>query len=409
MSKSIVIVGAGLCGARAAFALREKGFDGGITLIGGEVHAPYDRPPLSKQTLHSEPGLAHIADVAAYDANSITRIAGVEVTAIERGSRQVVLGNGRTVGYDKLLLATGARARPLPDPAGASKVLTLRTHDDAVAIRERLGADKRLIIVGGGFIGLELAATARKVGTDVTVIEGMSRLMARAVPAEIAEVVERRHRGGEGVTLLLNAGVASIVDMGSEVSVVLVDGRQLVGDFVVVGIGAIPNTRLAEESGLAVDNGIAVDSFLTTSDPDIFAAGDCCSFPLAIYGDVRARLESWRCAHDQGILAAENMLGGRTPFIGVPWFWSDQYDLTLQIAGLPSFGTVTVRRDLGDDAFLLFHLAADGRLVAASGVGLGNAVGRDIKLAEMLIAKRAHPRPEDLSSASTRLKSLLAA
>ncbi|KAB2862650.1 MAG: ferredoxin reductase, partial [Bauldia sp.] len=177
----------------------------------------------------------------------------------------------------------------------------------------------------------------------------------------------------------------------------------------VVGIGAVPVTGLAEAAGLALDNGIAVDACLRTSDPDVFAAGDCCSFPLALYGGRRVRLESWRNAVDQAGLAARNLLGAEDPIASVPWFWSDQYELTLQIAGLPDEGAGTVRRDIGDGAFILFHRAADGRLAAASGIGPGNAVAKDIRLAEMLIARSARPDPALLASPATRLKSLLAA
>jgi 3-phenylpropionate/trans-cinnamate dioxygenase ferredoxin reductase subunit len=178
---------------------------------------------------------------------------------------------------------------------------------------------------------------------------------------------------------------------------------------VLVGIGAIPNTALAEAAGLKVDNGIAVNERLETSSPDIYAAGDCCSFPLALYGGRRVRLESWRNAQEQGNLAAANMLGAGEVVASVPWFWSDQYEMTLQIAGL-SEGTVrTLRRDVGENAFLLFHLDAEGRLLAASGIGPGNAIARDIRLAEMLIAARAHPAADALTDNAVKLKSLLAA
>ena len=188
----------------------------------------------------------------------------------------------------------------------------------------------------------------------------------------------------------------------------LADGTEIVADLAVVGIGAVPVTDLAESAGLTIENGIAVDGFLRTSDPDIFAAGDCCSFPLDIYGGRRVRLESWRNAQDQGTLAAKNMLGAEEPVSAVPWFWSDQHDLTLQIAGLADGAEQHVRRDLGNGAFILFHLAPDGRLLAASGIGPGNAVARDIRLAEMLIAKGARPDPVALASPDVKLKSLLA-
>jgi len=189
----------------------------------------------------------------------------------------------------------------------------------------------------------------------------------------------------------------------------LSDGNMIGADLVLIGIGATPNTELAARAGLTIDNGIAVDEFLRTSAPDIYAAGDCCSFPLAIYGGRRVRLESWRNAQEQGALAAENMMGLGTSVSAVPWFWSDQYDVTLQIVGLAEGAVQHLRRDLGDGAFILFHLDEAGRLLAASGIGRGNVVARDIRLAEMLIAARAHPDPAALIASNVKLKSLLAA
>jgi 3-phenylpropionate/trans-cinnamate dioxygenase ferredoxin reductase subunit len=188
---------------------------------------------------------------------------------------------------------------------------------------------------------------------------------------------------------------------------VLVEDTVIRADLVVVGIGALPNTELAVAAGLAIDNGIAVDATLATSDPDIFAAGDCCSFPQPLYDDRRVRLESWRSAQEQGTLAARNMLGSAEPVSGVPWFWSDQHDLSLQIAGLAEGAVTHVHRALKDGAFVLFHLGPDGRLLAASGIGAGNAVAKDIRLAEMLIARRAHPDPAALADPVVNLKRLL--
>lgn len=408
MLNAIVIIGAGLCGGRAALALRERGFAGSITLIGDEAGLPYERPPLSKQGLAEAMEPTLIATHETYLDAGIELVAGAAVKRLDRGARQVILDEGRAIAYDRLLLATGAHARPLPNSGHLTRLHTLRTHADAVNIRQRIGADRRLIVIGGGFIGLEVAAAARQRGTSVTVIEGLPRLMARAVPEHIAAIFAQRHRE-EGVEFIFNATIASIVETDDEITVTLADGRQVSGDALVTGIGALPNTGLAEESGLAVENGIVVDDYLQTSDATILAAGDCCSFPLQIYGGRRVRLESWRSAQNQGVLAAANLLGQQVKLADIPWFWSDQYDLTLQIVGLPDMGTTTVRRDIDADTFILFHLDADNRLVAASGVGRGNAVGRDIKLAEMLIAARAHPDMVALASSATRLKSLLAA
>lgn len=405
---NFVIVGAGECGARAAFALREKGFDGTLTLIGSETHPPYERPPLSKEALVAGAGPKFVAEPGRYVEAGIDLLLGRTVSGIDRAAKRVVLGDGAVVPYDKLLLATGARPRALPGATHGGRILALRSHDDATRIREHLVEGSPIAILGGGFIGLELAASARKLGASVTLVEGLPRVLSRGVPAEIAEIVASRH-AAEGVEILCDAKVSGVENGPGDVRITLEDGRVVSASLLVVGIGAVPNTELAEAAGLAVENGIAVDGLLRTSDPDIFAAGDCTSYPLPLYGDRRIRLESWRNAQEQGQLAAANMLGGTEAHAAVPWFWSDQYDMTLQIAGLADGAVRTVRRDMGEGAFILFHLDAGGRLIAASGIGPGNAVARDIRLAEMLIAARIHPDPAELASPDTKLKKLLAA
>lgn len=405
----MVIIGAGECGGRAALALRDLGYDGPVTLVGDEPHLPYERPPLSKEAMTGEaPAIKAIATEELFAERAIRHIHSVRAVAIDRAAHVVQLSDGSSLAYDKLLLATGSVPRQLPMPGLGPRCVYLRTFNDALAIRAHLGAEKRVAVIGGGFIGLELAASARKLGTAVTVIEAQPRILMRGVPAEIAEIIHKAHEA-EGVAIHTGQGLVAIADDGKEVAIALADGQKVVADLVVIGIGAVPVTALAAEAGLAIDNGIAVDEHLRTADPDIFAAGDCCSFPLAIYGGRRVRLEAWRNAQEQGALAARNMLGADEAHAAVPWFWSDQYGLTLQIAGLSDEGKSIVRRDLDDGAFILFHLAEDGRLVAASGIGPGNAVARDIRLAEMLIAKRAKPAPEALGSQAVKLKSLLAA
>ncbi|RWH69012.1 FAD-dependent oxidoreductase [Mesorhizobium sp.] len=405
----MLIIGAGECGGRAALALRDLGYDGRVTLVGDEPHLPYERPPLSKEAMSGEaPSIKAIATDAVLAERAIRHIHSVLAVAIDRAAHTVQLSGGSSLSYDKLLLATGSVPRKLPMPGLGSRCVYLRTFNDALAIRAHLGSERRVAIIGGGFIGLELAASARKLGATVTVIEAQQRILMRGVPAEIAGIIHKAHEA-EGVAIRTGQGIAAIADDGKEVAIALADGQKIVADLAVIGIGAVPVTTLAAEAGLAIDNGIAVDEHLRTADPDIFAAGDCCSFPLAIYGGRRVRLEAWRNAQEQGALAARNMLGGNEAHAAVPWFWSDQYGLTLQIAGLSDEGKNVVRRDLDDGAFILFHLAGDGRLVAASGIGPGNAVARDIRLAEMLIAKRASPAPEALGSQAVKLKSLLAA
>jgi 3-phenylpropionate/trans-cinnamate dioxygenase ferredoxin reductase subunit len=411
MTAGMLIVGAGECGARAALTLRERGYDGVVTLVGDEPHLPYERPPLSKDAMVSEaePTPKLVGDREHFASRRIECVTGTSAVSIERAARRVTFADGRTLDYDKLLLATGATPRRLPLPgADGAGCAYLRTHDDALRIRSALKAGSHIAILGGGFIGLEIAASARKRGADVTVIEALPRILTRGVPEAIAQVVDARHRR-EGVTLACGKALLALRETESGIEIALADGSTVAADLLIIGIGAVPVTDLAQKAGLAIENGIAVDAQLRTSDPDIYAAGDCCSFPVAVYGGRRVRLECWRNAQDQGGLAARNMLGAGESASAVPWFWSDQYDLTLQIAGLPDEGTQTVRRDLSEDAFILFHLAGDGRLVAASGIARGNAVAKDIRLAEMLIAKGARPDPAALAQPDVKLKSLLAA
>ncbi|HTV68546.1 MAG TPA: FAD-dependent oxidoreductase [Rhizobiaceae bacterium] len=389
----LVIVGAGECGVRAAFALREAGFDGPVTLIGDEPHLPYERPPLSK-TFPTAP--KHIAGEDAYAAARIDLVRGRRVSAIDRAKKRIAFAEGGDLAYERLLIATGSRASLFP---GMEKARTLRTLSDAETTLGSLAPGKKLVIVGGGFIGLELAATARKLGADVTVIEAAPRLMARVVPTEIASVAEARHRA-EGVAFILGTQVRTV----TETSIMLADGHVIEADQVIAGVGALPNTELAAAAGLAIENGILVDGCFRTSDPDIFAAGDCCNFP---YREARTRLESWRAAQDHGKHAARAILGGEDAYQRVPWFWSDQYDLTLQVAGLPDPAAASIRRDLGDGAFILFQLAPDGSLLSASGIGVENAVAKDIRLAEMMIEKGINPEPAKLADPTVNLKSLL--
>ncbi|MBB5223270.1 3-phenylpropionate/trans-cinnamate dioxygenase ferredoxin reductase subunit [Amaricoccus macauensis] len=398
-----VIVGAGECGTRAALALREAGYDGPVTLVGTEIHTPYERPPLSKDAIAADmPEPKTIGGADGLAERGIVFRPGVTVVSLDRAAQVVVLSDGTRLAYHRLLLATGARPRALPVPGiDGPNVATLRGLEDAARIRAALGPGRRLAVIGGGFIGLELAASARRLGTEVTVIEALPRLLSRGVPEEVAGILAARHEA-EGVRLIFGARIVEVTGDG----VALEGGITVPADLVLVGIGAVPETALAEAAGLAIDNGIAVDDRLATSDPAIFAAGDCAAFLHPGYGR-RIRLESWRSAQEQGTLAARNMLGAEQPVSAVPWFWSDQYDLTLQIAGLAEGSITTVRRPVGE-GFVLFHLGPEGRLLAASGVGPGNAVAKDIRLAEMLIARGAHPDPEALATVPN-LKKLLSA
>lgn len=404
----MVIIGAGECGVAAALALREVGFAGPVTLIGDERHLPYERPPLSKAAMtgEEEPSPKTIASHERLAAAAIALTTSNPAMSIDRQSKRVLLSDGNSLAYERLLLATGASPRRLPNaPPG---VAYLRTHDDALHIRSRLAPGRRALIIGAGFIGLELAASARRRGAIVSVIEAQPRILMRGVPEQIASVVAARH-AAEGVGISCGSRITSLEEDNSRIRIRTADGQLFEADLCIIGVGSAPSIALAQAAGLEIDNGIAVDGSLRSSDPEIFAAGDCCSFPLAIYDGVRTRLESWRNAQEQGALAARNMLGAGLQHLAVPWFWSDQYDMTLFVAGLPDERNAIVRRDLPGGAFLLFHLAGDGRLHAASGIGPNNAVAKDIRLAEMLIARRAKPRPDQLAAPEVKLKTLLAA
>jgi 3-phenylpropionate/trans-cinnamate dioxygenase ferredoxin reductase subunit len=399
----MVIIGAGKAGARAVVSLREHGWKGTITLIGEEAHAPYDRPPLSKSamTAEEEPKPVFLLDEELLTSLDVTFISGVAATGIDRAAKMVILADGRRIPYQKLLIATGARARRLTLP-GAERALMLRDFHESVALRAACIAGRRVAIIGGGFIGLELAASASQRGCEVTVIGAQPRILLRGVTEAIAGRIAERHAAAK-VSIVTGAGVARI----EADAVVLNDGRHIPADIVIAGIGAAPAIALGEAAGLAIDNGIACDAEMRTSDPDIYAAGDCCSFPHGLLGESRMRLEAWRAAQDQAAVAAENMLGGHRQYEAVPWFWSDQYELNLQIAGLPSKGTTSCIRPLKDGAFIEFHLDGKGRLVGASGIGRGNLIARDIRLAEMLIGKGASPDPALLADPEFQLRTML--
>jgi 3-phenylpropionate/trans-cinnamate dioxygenase ferredoxin reductase subunit len=399
----MVIVGGGKAGARAAVGFRENGWKGPVTLISDESLAPYDRPPLSKAAItdDAEPQPTYLLDEGMIASLEVNFLRGAAATAIDRGARILSLANGKKISYERLLIATGAEPRQLSQ-AGSECALTLRDFADTVNIRNEFSPGKSIAIIGGGFIGLELAASATTRGCKVTVIEAQPRILMRGVTEEIATRVAARHACA-GVTILAAASIAQF-DVNK---IVLSDGREIAADIVIAGIGASPRTRLGEQAGLVIDNGIACNSYLQTSDPYIFAIGDCCSFPHPVFGNERLRLEAWRNASDQAIVAVENILGGQRQFEAVPWFWSDQFDLTLQIAGLPHMGVSVVKRVPRDDASILCHLDVGGRLVGASGIGLGNSIARDIRLLEMLIGKRASPDAALLADPTFQLKSLL--
>ena len=399
----MVIVGGGMAGARAIVSLRANGFQGPITVVSEETLLPYDRPPLSKAMLveEQEPQPVLLLDEGMIASLNAIFVRGVKAIGIDRKAKALVLEDGRALSYDKLLIATGAKPRRL-SIEGGELAYTLRDFADGDHLRSRLRQSKSAAIIGGGFIGLEVASSARKLGLEVTLVEAQPRILMRGVPEEIAKVVHGRHVEA-GVTMQVGTALKAVETDG----VRLADDRKVKAEIVVAGIGASPEIALAQAAGLTIENGISCDATLQTSDPDIYAAGDCCSFPHGLFGNKRMRLEAWRNATDQANVATENMLGASKPYMAVPWFWSDQYDLSLQIAGNPADGPEIIRRQTGEQSFVMFHRDHEGRLVGASGIGPGNSIARDVKLAEMLIGKRAAPSAEQLADPTVQLKVLL--
>lgn len=387
---TVAIIGAGQAGGWAAQTLRQEGFLGRIVLLGDEAHPPHERPPLSKAVLsgHAPPDSTRLQQPEAFEALALDWRPDTRATRIDRAARRLDVAGGEAVPYDKLILCTGGRARPLNVPgAEAVAVHTLRTIDDALALAPKLAPGRRVVVIGGGWIGLEVAATARQKGADVVVVEAQRRLCERTVPSAMSEHLLVLHRS-HGTRILLGAAIEGL-SVGADGSrlVSLADGDVLACDVVVAGVGMLPNDELARDAGLACEGGVLVDAQCRTSDPDIFAAGDVAVAPSPWAGR-RVRLESWQNAQDQGIAAARAALGQAVDYQPLPWFWSDQYAMNLQIVGFPSAThRLVVRGEPASGSFLLFYL--DGDVVQAA---LGPNAAKDLRFARRLIEQR---RPVD--------------
>ncbi len=369
-SEHAVIIGASHAAAQLGASLRQGGWQGNISIVGDEAIPPYQRPPLSKAYLagekHSDELL--IRPATFYEKSAIDLVLGTRVTAIDRQAKTVTLHDGGSIPYTRLALTTGARVRKLSLPGhDLDGVFYLRDLQDVDRIRAYVGRGKSAVIIGGGYIGLETAASMRKLGMQVTVLEAMPRILQRVTAPEVSAFYSRIH-GEEGVNIVTDASVESLEGSGKVAAVRLADGTRLDADLVVIGVGVMPATELAEAAGLEVDNGIAVDEFARTSDPDIVAAGDCTSHYNPIY-DRRLRLESVQNATDQAKTAANTLCGKLEAYHALPWFWSDQFDLKLQIAGLSQGFDRVVLRGASDTgrSFAAFYFGGD-RLLAVDAV-----------------------------------------
>jgi 3-phenylpropionate/trans-cinnamate dioxygenase ferredoxin reductase subunit len=401
----ILIVGAGHAAGSAAAFLRQNGWVGPITLIGDEPLIPYQRPPLSKAWLKGEANAEdlELRPASFYaDADIAVRL-NTRVEAIDRWNREVVIEGGERLGYDVLILATGARPRKLPLPGcDLEGVLELRTAADAQALKHALGPGKRLAVIGGGYIGLEAAASARALGADAIVVEREPRLLARVACTALSEFFLSYHRG-KGVSFALSAQTTRLEGKDGKVAAIhFANGKPIACDAVLVGVGVIPNDDLARAAGLECQDGVLVDISARTSDAAVYAIGDCTRRPLPIYGEV-ARLESVPNALEQAKQAAAAICGKPQPANEVPWFWSDQYDLKLQIAGLP-FATdrTVIRGEPRFGHFAVFHLSEDCRVQCVEAVNSP----AEFMGGRQLIGSRKPVAPERLRDMSTPMKAV---
>lgn len=406
MSGTVAIVGAGQAGYQVAASLREQGYDGRIVIVGDEPHAPYQRPPLSKAYLSGTSGVESVSlcPEKFYADRQIELITGKRVVAIDRTHRKVALEDDQVIQYDHLVLATGARNRPLPvKGADLAGVCFLRTVDEATAVRAKLGSAKTAVVIGAGFIGLEFAASAVKLGLSVTVLDVADRPMARALSKTMSGVFAREHEK-MGVKLLFNTQVMHLLGNDGHVTgVETVEGQVFPADLVLIGIGVIPNAELAATCDLPVENGIVVDELMHTADPHISAVGDVAAHPNPFAGGNRIRLESVQNASDQARCVALRITGKPSPYVALPWFWSHQGPLKLQIAGLLIPGCEEVLRGDADSANCTVFNFKDGKLICVETLNRP----AEHMLARKLITQQLPITPQQAADLTFELKSLV--
>ena len=405
MTNRAVIAGAGHAAGQIVASLRQHKYAGEIVLVGNERHLPYQRPPLSKKFLAGElpAERLYVKPESFYDDPAIILQLESQIVAIDRDAKCLQIENGSDIEYDKLVIATGSRVRRLPiEGTDLKGVHYLRSIADVDGIRDDMDAGKKIVIIGAGYIGLEVAAVSQLAGLNVTVIEMADRVMSRVVSAETSDFYQIEHTN-QGVRFRLSTGVSSLNGRKRVKSVTTSEGEDIPADLVVIGVGIQPNTELASGAGLDVDNGIVVDDHCRTGDPDIFAVGDCTSHPNAIYNR-RLRLESVHNAVEQAKTAAANICGQDVAYSQVPWFWSDQYDLKLQIAGLSEgYDDVVIRGNPAERSFSCLYLR-EGRLIAVDAIN----APRDFVQSKQLIADRAEIETEKLADTATPLKDMAA-
>ena len=402
----IIIVGASHAGVGMALQLRREGWQGGIRLLGEESYLPYHRPPLTKDFLAGDKSAEQIClrPEKVYIDNNIDLLLGQKASKLDCAQKTIQLADGGTLAYHKLALCTGARARRLPLAEGLAGLHYIRSLDQVIALKHALKDGSRVVIIGGGYIGLEAAAVLCQARHEVTVVEMAARVLQRVTSPQMSDYMTSLHEA-HGVRIITGSGVQDIQG-GKQVERVIIDGGDsIAADVVIVGIGVVANTELASEAGLQVDDGILVDASCLSSDPHVYAAGDCTRFPSKLYGRL-LRLESVQNANDQSRVAAANMAGKRVEYDGLPWFWSDQYQVKLQMAGLSDGYDRVVQRgeaDLThDEGFALFYFKGH-TLIAADCINRP----QEFMIARTLVSQRAAPDPARLQNPAISPKEFL--
>jgi len=405
VNQKVVIAGAGHAAGQIVASLRQHKFEGRIVLVGDEPYLPYQRPPLSKKFLAGEMAAErlYVKPASFYEDANVEQHLDTTITAINRSEKCLRVADGESVAYDKLVLALGSRVRQLPvEGTGLKRVHYLRSIADVEGIRNHMESGRRLVIIGAGYIGLEVAAVAQQAGLDVTVIEMADRVMSRVVSPEISDFYQIEHTN-QGVKFRLSTGVSALNGKKRVKSVTTSEDEDIPADLVVIGVGILPNTELATDAELAVDNGIVVDDHCKTDDPDIYAVGDCTLHPNAIYGR-QLRLESVHNALEQAKTAAANICGQDVAYSQVPWFWSDQYDLKLQIAGLSEgYDDVVIRGNPSTRSFSCLYLKS-GHLIAVDAIN----APRDFVQSKQLIADQVEVATEKLADTEIVLRDAIA-
>lgn len=409
--KNIIILGAGQSAAYAAKQIREVDKDSQITIIGEEKNLPYERPPLSKDYILGKLKLEQFLFFSNefYQQNNINIITQEKIVKVDFNKKTLTSSKNNDFNYDQLLIATGSKNRQFDienlDKKIQNEIIYLRNIEESEEIKKRINIANEILVIGGGFIGLEIASSASQLGKKVTIVEMGNQLMGRVIPKEIANMIQSVHEEN-GNTIYLQTQIKKITKKNNSFQILLNSNTTLSADLIIVGIGSSPNTSLFVESSLEIDNGIITDEFSRTSIPDVFAAGDVSNFFHPMYG-THMRLESFKHAQNQGINAGKNILGIQTSYAEIPWMWSDQFNLNLQMTGICNDYETFVQRGSNVQEGIIFFFIKNRRIRGACGLGVGGKIGRDIRLAGKISEKCIKVTKEILSNKNLPLKKLL--